>query len=146
LKLVIQRVAKARVTVSGEAVAKIGAGLLVFVGIERNDGEAQIARAAAKVASLRVFEDDAGRLNRSLEDVGGEVLAVSQFTLAGSIRRGRRPSFDGAMPADPARPLFERFVDRLRGGGVSVKTGVFGALMDVELVNHGPVTLLWSDP
>lgn len=146
MKLVIQRVAKARVTVSGEAVAKIGAGLLVFVGIERNDGEAQIARAAAKVASLRAFEDDAGRLNRSLEDVGGEVLAVSQFTLAGSIRRGRRPSFDGAMPADLARPLFERFVDRLRGGGVSVKTGVFGALMDVELVNHGPVTLLWSDP
>ena len=130
----------------GETVGEIGDGLLVLVGLEKGDGDVEVERAAAKVAGLRAFEDEMGRLNRGLEDVGGSVLAVSQFTVAGSIRRGRRPSFDGAMPGDAAEPLFERFVGHLRDAGLEVETGTFGAYMDVELVNSGPVTLLWDDP
>ena len=144
--MVIQRVSRAEVRVDGERVAAIGRGLLLLVGLERGDGEAQLGRAARKVAGLRVFDDGAGRLHRSLEEVGGAVLAVSQFTLAGSLRRGRRPSFDRAMPAEAARPLFERFVELLRAHGIAVETGVFRAEMEVELVNDGPVTLLWDDP
>ena len=146
MKMVIQRVSRAEVRVEGETVGRIGPGYLVFVGLERGDGGKQVDRAAEKVASLRAFEDGAGKLNRSLEEVGGAVLAVSQFTLAGSIRKGRRPSFDRAMPGPEAEPLFLRFVERLRAAGLPVDTGVFGALMEVELVNHGPVTLLWDDP
>jgi len=146
VKMVIQRVDRAEVRVGGESVGRIGTGYLVLVGLEKGDGEAQVDRAAAKVATLRAFEDEKGRLNRSLEDVGGAVLAVSQFTLAGSIRRGRRPSFDGAMPGPLAELLFERFVAGLRAAGISVETGRFGAMMEVELVNQGPVTLLWDDP
>lgn len=146
MKLVIQRVSRAAVRVDSETVSSIGTGFLVLVGLERGDGDDQVERAAAKVASLRAFEDEDGRLNRSLEDVGGEVLAVSQFTLAASIRRGRRPSFDRALPAERAEPLFELFVELLRRCGLTVGTGEFGALMEVELVNHGPVTLLWDDP
>jgi len=144
--MVIQRVTRAEVRVGGERIAGIGAGYLVLAGLERGDTEAQVERAAVKVSSLRAFEDDAGRLNLSLQDVGGAVLAVSQFTIAGSIRRGRRPSFDRAMPGHEAEPLFELFVARLRGTGLRVETGRFGAMMEVELVNHGPVTLLWDDP
>ena len=146
MKMVIQRVSRAEVRVDGEVVGRVGLGLLVLVGLERGDGEDQVARAAARIAGLRVFEDDSGRLNRGLEEVAGGVLAVSQFTIAGSIRKGRRPSFDKAMPGDQAEPLFNRFVHQLRERGVEVETGVFGALMDVELVNSGPVTLLWDDP
>ncbi len=146
MKLVIQKVARAEVRVDGETVSRIGRGFLVLVGLERGDGEEQVARAAKKVATLRVFEDGRGRLDLGLAEVGGEVLAVSQFTLAGSLRRGRRPSFDRAMPAAEARPLFDRFGELLREAGVPVRTGVFGALMDVELVNRGPVTLIWDDP
>lgn len=146
MKMVVQRVSRAEVRVDGVAVGRIGAGMLVLVGLERGDGEDQIERASHRLATLRVFEDRDGRINLGLDEVGGALLLVSQFTLAGSIRRGRRPSFDRAMPADDAQPLFGRLVDRLRAGGLTVQTGSFGALMEVELVNDGPVTLLWDDP
>jgi len=144
MKVVIQRVARAEVRVDGGTVGAIGAGLLCLVGLERGDGPDEIDRAARKIAGLRVFSDDAGRMNRDLGDVGGRVLAVSQFTLAGSIRKGRRPSFDRAMAGPDAEPCFETFVERLRSLGVEVDTGVFGAMMEVELVNDGPVTLIWD--
>jgi len=144
LKLVIQRVSRASVRVDGEIVGAIESGLLVLVGLENDDGEASVEKAARRIATLRVFEDDGGRMNRGLDEIGGKVLAVSQFTLAGSIGKGRRPSFDGAMPGQQAEPLFDRFVELLRGHGVAVETGVFGAMMEVELVNDGPVTLLWE--
>ncbi len=140
----IQRVSRASVRVDDEIVGVIEAGLLVLVGLELDDAEEQIDRAARRIATLRVFEDDSGRMNRGLDEIGGKVLAVSQFTLAGSIRKGRRPSFDSAMPGRQAEPLFDRFVELLRGHGVEVETGVFGAMMAVELVNDGPVTLLWE--
>ncbi len=143
--MVIQRVSRAEVRVDGETVGRIATGLVALVGLERGDGEEQLERAARRLATLRVFSDDDGRMNRGLDDVGGAVLAVSQFTLAGSIRKGRRPSFDHAMAGDQAAPLFERFLDLLRAKGVRVETGVFGALMDVESVNDGPVTLIWED-
>lgn len=132
--------------VGGEVVGRIGRGFVLLVGLERGDGDEQLERAAARVATLRVFDDEEGKMNRGLDEVGGEVLAVSQFTLAGSIRRGRRPSFDHAMPAEQAEPLFARFVERLRSRGLHVATGVFRAMMEVDLVNSGPVTLLWDDP
>lgn len=146
MKLVIQRTSRAEVRVEGKIVGRIGAGLVVLVGLERGDTEDQLDRAARRVATLRVFEDDDGRMNRGLDEVGGTVLAVSQFTLAASIRKGRRPGFDRAMPGGEAEPLFELFIEKLRGQGLSVETGVFGATMEVDLVNHGPVTLLWEDP
>jgi len=146
VKLVIQRVSRAEVRVAGAAVGRIGAGMAVLVGLERGDGDEQLERAARRLTTLRIFEDDGGRINRGVDEVGGELLLVSQFTLAGSIRRGRRPSFDRAMPADAAQPLFDRFVARLRAEGLTVETGRFGALMEVEMVNDGPVTLLWDDP
>lgn len=144
--MVIQRVTRAHVEVGGEMVGRIGRGFVLLVGLERGDGDEQLARAAARVATLRVFDDEEGKMNRGLDEVGGEVLAVSQFTLAGSIRRGRRPSFDCAMPAEQAESLFARFVERLRSHGLHVATGVFRAMMEVDLVNSGPVTLLWDDP
>jgi D-tyrosyl-tRNA(Tyr) deacylase len=144
VKLVIQKVSRAAVRVDGETVGAIGLGLLVLVGLEHDDGESQVEKAARRVATLRVFEDEDGRMNRGLDMVGGKVLAVSQFTLAGSIRKGRRPSFDRAMPSNQAEPYFNRFVEYLRGHGVEVETGTFGAMMEVELVNEGPVTLLWE--
>jgi D-tyrosyl-tRNA(Tyr) deacylase len=146
MKLVIQRVSRAAVRVDGEIVGGIGTGLLVLVGLEMGDGDEQLERAAGRVANLRVFEDDHGKLNLDLQAVGGEVLAVSQFTLGASIRRGRRPSFDRAMPAARARPMFDRFVALLEDRGLRVATGTFQAFMDVELVNSGPVTLIWDDP
>ncbi|MBD3872192.1 MAG: D-tyrosyl-tRNA(Tyr) deacylase [Acidobacteria bacterium] len=145
MRMVIQRVSRAEVRVGEETVAHIGAGLVALVGLERGDGEGQLEHAAQRLATLRIFSDDDGRMNRGLDEVGGAVLAVSQFTLAGSIRKGRRPSFDHAMPGDQAAPLFERFLDLLRAKNVRVETGVFGALMDVELVNDGPVTLIWEE-
>lgn len=146
MKLVIQRVSRASVRVGGVTVGEIGGGLLVLVGVEVGDGEAEVERAARRVATLRVFEDDDGRMNRGLDEIGGAVLAISQFTLAGSIRRGRRPSFDRAMRGEAAKALFDRFVEILRTLDVRVETGVFGAMMEVELVNDGPVTLIWGDP
>jgi len=145
MKMVIQRVSRAEVRVDGRVVGRIGVGLAVLVGLERGDGEEQLHRAARRLASLRVFSDEEGRMNRGLDEVGGAVLAVSQFTLAGSIRKGRRPSFDGAMRGEDAEPLFEEFLKTLRTQGVEVATGIFGAMMDVELVNDGPVTLIWED-
>jgi D-tyrosyl-tRNA(Tyr) deacylase len=146
MKMVIQRVSRAEVRVDDRVVGRIGVGLAVLVGLERDDGGEQLQRAARRLASLRVFSDEEGRMNRGLDEVGGAVLAVSQFTLAGSIRKGRRPSFDGAMPGDEAEPLFEQFLEAVRAQGVEVETGIFGAMMNVELVNDGPVTLIWEDP
>ena len=145
MKMVIQRVSRAEVRVDGEAVGRVGVGLAVLVGLEHGDDEDQLERAARRVATLRIFSDDKGRMNRGLDEVGGAVLAVSQFTLAGSIRKGRRPSFDRALAGEAAEPLFNLFVELLREEGVTVETGIFGALMDVELVNDGPVTLIWED-
>ena len=141
MKAVIQRVKRASV-VAGERSAAIGPGLLVLAGLEAGDTEAQCRWAAAKIATLRVFEDAEGRMNRSLEDVGGAVLAVSQFTLAGSIAKGRRPSFDQAMAPQQARPLFDLFVAALRAEGCRVETGFFQEAMEVELVNDGPATFI----
>ncbi len=145
MRVVIQRVSRAEVRVDGRVVGAIGHGLLLLVGLEDGDGELRLVRAARKIAGLRVFEDEDGKINRSLAEVGGRVLAVSQFTLAGSLERGRRPSFDRAMRAEDAGPLFERFIGLLKGEGLAVETGVFQALMEVELVNHGPVTFIWDD-
>jgi len=145
MKMVIQRVSRAEVRVDGRSVGQINAGLVVLVGLERGDSEMQLERAARRLATLRVFSDDEGRMNLGLDEVGGAVLAVSQFTLAGSIRKGRRPSFDHALSGDAAEPLFNRFLGLLRSQGVTVETGIFGALMEVDLVNDGPVTLIWED-
>ncbi|MBA2442855.1 MAG: D-tyrosyl-tRNA(Tyr) deacylase [Rubrobacter sp.] len=143
MKVVLQRVKRASVSVDGEPVSAIGPGLLLLVGIAEGDGPEAAGWLAGKVAGLRVFADEAGRMNRSVTDSGGEVLAVSQFTLLGDARKGNRPSFVRAAPPEVAEPLFDAFCERLRAAGVaSVKTGRFGAMMDVELVNDGPVTLL----
>lgn len=145
MKLVIQRVSRAAVRVEGDIVGEIGLGFLVLVGLEKGDTTVNLQKAAARLASLRVFEDGQGKMNLGLDEVGGAILAVSQFTLAASIKKGRRPGFDRAMPGNEAEPLFDAFVDLLKDQGVPVETGVFGAMMDVELVNSGPVTLVWED-
>ena len=142
MKLVIQRVSRAEVRVGGERVGRIGRGLLVLVGAEKGDGAPQAEEAARKVAGLRVFEDEAGKMNLSLADVEGSVLAVSQFTLSADLSRGRRPGFERALPAGEARPVYEHFCRALELGGVAVATGVFGAMMEVELVIDGPATFL----
>jgi D-tyrosyl-tRNA(Tyr) deacylase len=142
MRLVIQRVREARVIVDGETVGEIGRGLLVLVGIRRGDTEREAAYLAEKTVHLRIFEDEQGKMNRSLIDVGGGVLAVSQFTLYGDTRKGRRPSFAGAAPPELAEPLFERYVEELRRHVGHVATGRFGARMLVQLTNEGPVTLL----
>jgi D-tyrosyl-tRNA(Tyr) deacylase len=149
VRAVIQRVASASVVVADAAgergVAQIGRGLLVLVGVERGDGPDDVLYIAGKIRDLRVFEDPAAadrHMNRSVSDVGGSVLVVSQFTLAGDCRKGRRPSFDAAAPPDIARPLYEDVVRQLKDIGLTVATGEFQALMRVSLVNEGPVTLL----
>jgi len=142
MRAVIQRVTSARVSVDGQVVGAIGSGLVVLLGIARGDGEAQAAWLADRVAGLRIFADDQGKMNRSVIDVGGGLLVVSQFTLYGDCRKGRRPSFDRAAPPDDARRLYEYFVVAARRHGVVVETGVFQAMMAVELVNDGPVTLV----
>ncbi len=121
---------------------EIEAGLLVFVGVGAEDTDADANYLGDKVAGLRIFEDESGKMSRSVSDVGGRVLVVSQFTLYGDVRRGRRPSFDAAAPPAEANRLYELFCERLRQAGIQVNTGVFQAMMDVELVNHGPVTIL----
>jgi D-tyrosyl-tRNA(Tyr) deacylase len=142
VKAVVQRVSKARVTVRGEPVGEVGSGLCVLLGVARGDGGAEAQRLAEKVARLRIFEDDEGRFGRSLLDVGGEALVVSQFTLLADTAKGNRPSFGEAAPPEEAEPLYESFCEALRAQGVPVETGVFGARMAVELVNDGPVTIV----
>ena len=142
MRALVQRVREARVDVDGSVVGAIGPGMLVLVGVEAADGEADIRWLSAKLAGLRIFDDEAGVMNRSIVDVGGEVLAVSQFTLFASVRKGNRPSWSRAAPGEISRPLFEQFVRQIeRDLGRSVPTGVFGAEMQVHLVNDGPVTL-----
>lgn len=142
MRAVIQRVERASVSVEGEIKGQIGAGFLVLIGVEEGDGDADFKYIADKVPNLRVFEDEQGKMNRSLLDVGGEVLAVSQFTLLGDARGGRRPSFITAARPETADPMYERLVADWRVRGIRVETGVFGAHMKVALVNDGPVTIL----
>jgi D-aminoacyl-tRNA deacylase len=142
VRAVVQRVAEARVTVEREVVGAIGAGLCVLLGVGATDTESDADALCRKIVALRIFEDDAGRMARSLDDVGGGLLVVSQFTLYGDCRAGRRPSFTDAAPAARAEALYRRFVDRARDQTVSVATGRFGAKMQLALVNDGPVTLL----
>ncbi len=144
MKAVLQRVTSARVSVGGDESGQIGHGLLVFVGVGRDDGPDDVDYIATKIRYLRVFDDEAGRMNCSVVDVGGSVLIVSQFTLFGDCRRGRRPSFDGAASPEHARSIYDLLVGRLRADGLTVETGQFRAMMAVELVNDGPVTL-WLD-
>jgi D-tyrosyl-tRNA(Tyr) deacylase len=146
MRVLLQRVSRAEVRVSGRRVAGIGRGLLVFVGIAQGDGPGEADWLAAKVATLRLFPDQEGRMNRDLSEVGGRCLAVSQFTLHADADRGRRPSFAAAAAPPAAEPLFERFVAALAGRVGQVETGVFGAAMEVELVNDGPVTILLDRP
>ena len=142
MRVVIQRVSSASVRVDGETVGEIGRGLLVLVGIERGDGPPRVKAAAEKLAGLRIFEDEAGKMNLDANAAGGAFLIVSQFTLAGSIERGRRPSFDRAAPPADAEPLIDSLVADLRQRGFQVETGRFRTHMDVALANDGPVTLV----
>jgi D-tyrosyl-tRNA(Tyr) deacylase len=143
MKCVVQRVTRASVTVSGEVVAQIGAGMLILAAVEKGDPESLMAEAAKKLRELRIFSDEAGKMNRDVADIGGAILAVSQFTLAGSIAKGRRPSFDNAEEPERARALFELFVRELAATGIPVATGRFREHMLVELENDGPVTFVW---
>jgi D-aminoacyl-tRNA deacylase len=142
MRAVVQRVSRAKVTVAGEITGEIGRGMLVLLGVGHEDTEAGAEYLADKIVGLRIFEDDAGKMNRSVAEVGGAVLAVSQFTLYGDVRKGKRPSFDDAARPEVARTLYERFVGRVRESGVRCETGRFQEMMDVELVNDGPVTIL----
>jgi D-tyrosyl-tRNA(Tyr) deacylase len=142
MRAVVQRVLSAGVSVDGRSLGRIGAGLLVFVGVARNDGPEDVQYIAAKVRELRIFPDGDGRMKRSIVDTGGEVLVVSQFTLVGDCRKGRRPAFDEAAPPALAEALYDDVVRQLRASGLTVGTGQFQAHMTVELVNDGPVTML----
>jgi D-tyrosyl-tRNA(Tyr) deacylase len=144
LRAVVQRVSRARVAVDGEAVAEIGAGLCILLGVAEEDGEGEAVRLAAKVAHLRILENDLGKFDLSVLDTGGEALVVSQFTLIADSKRqrGTRPNFSKAARPEQAEPLYELFAEELRNLGVSVQTGVFGARMEVELLTDGPVTIV----
>lgn len=142
MRLVLQRVSQASVEADGEVAGKIGVGMLVLVGAEAGDDLAVADEAARKVAGVRIFEDPAGKMNLGLSEVGGSVLAVSQFTLAADLSKGRRPGFDRALPGSEALPIYQRFVEALRAQGVTVETGVFAAEMRVSLVNEGPATFV----
>lgn len=142
MRAVCQRVSEARVRVAGEVVGETGIGLCVLLGVAEGDGDGDADRLAAKIARLRVFPDNEGRFDRSLVDMGGSALVVSQFTLLADTAKGNRPSFSGAAPPEDAEPLYERFCEGLRELGVPVQQGVFGAAMQVELVNDGPVTIV----
>jgi D-aminoacyl-tRNA deacylase len=146
MRAIVQRVSRAKVTVNvaekEEVTGKIGLGLLVLLAVGHGDAEADAVYLAEKVAGLRIFEDENGKMNRSVQDVSGSVLAVSQFTLYGDVRRGKRPSFDDAAPPEVARKLYEFFVERVRAAGLRCETGRFQEMMQVELVNEGPVTIL----
>jgi D-tyrosyl-tRNA(Tyr) deacylase len=142
MRAVIQRVKSASVTVEGEVVSEIRKGLLVFLGVAQEDTLADIDYMANKIANLRIFEDDQGRMNLSILDIDGEALVVSQFTLYGDCRKGRRPSFIHAARPEKADPLYQAFMDEISRLGVPVKAGIFQAMMDVELINDGPVTMM----
>ncbi|MDI3328789.1 MAG: D-aminoacyl-tRNA deacylase [Alicyclobacillaceae bacterium] len=146
MRAVVQRVSRAEVRVEGRIVGRIGPGLLVLVGIGRGDREEDAVWLAEKIAGLRIFEDGNGKMNLSVAEKGGSVLSVSQFTLLGDCRKGRRPNFTAAASPEEALPLFERFNEELRFRGLQVETGVFGARMEVELLNDGPVTLVVDSP
>ena len=142
MRAVVQRVTRADVTVDGETVGQIGPGFLVLLGVAADDQRDDVIATATKIVGLRVFEDDAGKMNRSLADVGGAMLVVSQFTLLGDCRTGRRPSFVAAAPPERANTLYQEFIAEVRGQGITVETGKFQADMKVSLTNDGPVTLL----
>ena len=142
MRIVLQRVHEASVEAEGRVAGRIGRGICLLVGVEKGDSEADADRMAAKAVELRIFPDEGGKMNLSLADIGGEALAVPQFTLAGSVRKGRRPSFDGAEEPLRAEALFARFVESIRGRGIRVETGVFQAVMTVRIVNYGPVTFV----
>jgi D-tyrosyl-tRNA(Tyr) deacylase len=142
MRAVIQRVSTARVVIEGQEYSRIGHGILVLLGVEKEDTVEDAQMLARRVVELRIFEDEAGKMNRSIAETGGQILAVSQFTLLGDCRRGRRPSFDPAAPPEIARTLYERFVQEVAGLGIPVATGMFQAMMDVELTNQGPVTFI----
>ncbi|MHB2153040.1 D-aminoacyl-tRNA deacylase [Calditrichota bacterium GD2] len=142
MKVVVQRVKQASVKVDGKTVGQIGKGLLLLIGVDQKDDEEDITFVADKCVNLRIFEDEQGKMNRSLLEVGGEILAISQFTLLGDTRKGRRPSFINAADPQKGNAFYQKFIERLREHGVKVETGIFGAMMDVELLNYGPVTLI----
>ena len=142
MRAVVQRVSRATVTIDDKVTGEIGQGLLVLLGVGQNDSESDAEYCAEKICGLRIFEDDQGKMNRSLLDDGGSVLAVSQFTLYGDVRRGKRPSFDAAARPEQAKRLYEYFVDRIRAAGLHCETGRFQEMMHVALVNEGPVTIL----
>ncbi|ETR68144.1 MAG: D-tyrosyl-tRNA(Tyr) deacylase [Candidatus Magnetoglobus multicellularis str. Araruama] len=139
---VVQRVSQSEVAVNGKSTGRIDEGLLVLLGVGQNDQEKNADYLADKIIHLRIFEDDAGKMNRSLLDINGQMLIVSQFTLLGDCRKGRRPSFIKAAPPDMANELYLYFVEQVRQSGIVTQTGVFGAMMDVSLINHGPVTMI----
>lgn len=142
MRAVVQRVRRAKVQVGGQTTGEIGLGLLVLLGVGQGDTQQDATYMAEKIAGLRIFEDEQGKMNRSVRDAGGSILAVSQFTLYGDVRRGKRPSFDDAAPPEPARKLYEFFVEQIRASGLCCETGQFQQMMQVELVNEGPVTIL----
>jgi D-aminoacyl-tRNA deacylase len=142
MRAIVQRVSRARVTVGNQIVGEISRGLLVLLGVGHDDTEASAEYLADKIAGLRIFEDDSGKMNKAAGEAGGKVLAVSQFTLYGDVRRGKRPSFDDAAPPERARLLYEHFVACIRAAGLVCETGKFQEMMQVELVNDGPVTIL----
>ena len=142
MKGLIQRVKRASVTIDGELHSKICAGILVLLGVEKGDSEANADKLAEKLVKLRIFEDENGKMNKSVQDIGGEILVVSQFTLAGDCKKGTRPSFDKAELPHRANELYEYFVSKVKELGVPTQTGSFGAMMDVELINDGPVTFM----
>lgn len=140
MKVLIQRVKRASVEVDSKMVSQIGKGILAFVGVEKGDTSENVEKAVRKVVNLRIFPDEEGKMNRSLLDVNGEMLVVSQFTLCGDCKKGTRPSFDNSAPPDIANSLYEEFAKGVNNSGIKVCTGVFGAMMDVSLINDGPVT------
>ncbi len=144
MRIVLQRVSAGRVLVAGHTIAEIGKGVVILLGIGPVDGEEQVRVLAEKITNLRIFEDEQGKMNLSLLEVGGEVIVVSQFTLYADTRKGRRPSFTDAAPPETARPLVEQFAQKLRQLGVPTQTGEFGAHMQVEIINDGPVTI-WME-
>jgi D-tyrosyl-tRNA(Tyr) deacylase len=142
MRAVVQRVSRAKVSVNGEVVGEIGRGLLVLLGVAANDTQSDADYLSEKIVGLRIFEDESGKMNRAAAEIGGSALVVSQFTLYGDVRRGKRPSFDAAAPPAQARQLYEYFVGRVRAAGLTCETGRFQEMMQVELVNDGPVTIL----